>query len=78
MHVLRDRIGGGDDEAHVRIFGFAQRRRDANIDGVQFPDDGEVAGGAKLAALDQRPENIVRDVLDVGIGRCSTGRPSRC
>ena len=36
MEVLRDFLARGDDIAHVRIFGLAQRRWHADVDRVQF------------------------------------------
>ena len=67
MKVTSDGFGGRDDEAHVRIFSFAERRGDADIDGVESTDDGEVGGGAEFAAFYKRREGFVWDVFDVGM-----------
>ena len=47
--VSRDLLARAHDEAHVGIFGFAQRRRHADVDGVQFGDRGKIAGRLQLA-----------------------------
>ena len=36
MKIFRDLLAGVDDVAHVRIFGLAQRRRHADVDGVEL------------------------------------------
>ena len=65
VKVFGDLLAGVDDVAHVRIFGLAQRRRHADVDGVQVRDRGEIGGGAKLAGFDQG-YFLHRHVLDVG------------
>ena len=63
--VLRDCFDGGHDVRHVRIFRLAKRRRHADVDGVEFLDDGEVRGRVELAGLSEGADlrrGHVRDV----------------
>ena len=48
MEVLGDLLAGGHDVAHVRVFGLAQRRGHADVDGVELGDHGEIRGGAEF------------------------------
>ena len=48
MKVLGDFLAGGDDIAHVRVFGFAQRRGDADVDRIQLGYGGEIGRRLKL------------------------------
>ena len=56
-----------DDVAHVRVFGLAQRRGHADVDGVEFLHGREIGGGTELAGLHQRPEDGAGNVADVRI-----------
>src|SRR6185503_20248398 len=56
----------GDDVREVRVLGLPQRRRDTDVDGVEVPNDREVAGRAELAALDLLADLRVLRVDDVG------------
>ncbi len=53
MEVLGNLLDGGHDEAHVRVFGFAQRRGDTDVDGVEVADDGEIGGRAETLFADE-------------------------
>jgi len=63
--VPGDLLGRGHDVAHVRILGLAQRSGYADVDGVQFRDDGEIRGGAERAGLDEGPQRPGGDVLNI-------------
>ncbi len=67
MEVTGNGFGSGDDEAHVWILGFAKRRRDTDVDGIERANDGKICGGAELAAFDERRKSFVWDVFDVGM-----------
>ena len=51
VQVLRDRLDGRDDVGHVRVLRLAQRRRHADVDGVELLDDREVGRRVELAGL---------------------------
>lgn len=67
MDVLRNGFSRGDDEAHVGIFGFAEGRGDANVNGVESADHGKIAGCAQFSGFDKWAEHAVRDVFDVRV-----------
>ncbi len=67
MEVLRDLFARRDDVAHVGVFGLAQRRGDADVDGVEVADDREIGRGTQFAAGHQGRERGRRNVADVGI-----------
>ncbi len=69
MEILRDFLAGGHDVAHVRIFGLAQRRGHADVDGVEIADGGKIGGGAKFAVRHERLDGRRRNVADIGIAR---------
>ena len=62
-------LAGGDDVAHVRIFGFAQRGGDTDVDGVQLEHGREIGGGAEFPGFHQRAEDGAGNVPDIGIAR---------
>ena len=66
MEVARNFLGGRDDVAHVGVLGFAQRGRDADVDGVELGDDGEIGCGAQASGLDKIGQFRGTDVADVG------------
>jgi hypothetical protein len=62
---LRDRLRSGDDEAHVGVFGFIERRRHANDDRVRLAQDGAVGRGIEAAGRDMRRQVARGHVRDV-------------
>ena len=67
LEVLGDLLDRRDDVGEVRILRLAQRRRDADVDGVDVRQDREIGGGAEAAGLDHRRDVRRRDVADVGL-----------
>ncbi len=67
MEVTGNGFGRGDDEAHVGIFGFAEGRGNADIDGIESADDGKIGGGAELAGFYERREGFVWHIFYVGM-----------
>src|SRR3982751_6324974 len=63
--MLRNSIGGGEHEAHVRIFRLAQRGRHEYIDGVEFSNDRVIGSGPQLAAIHKRLEDFIRNIFYV-------------
>jgi len=61
-----DLLARVDNEAHVRIFGLTQRRRHADVDGVELAHYAEVGSGPNLARLHQSLDIGGRHVLDIG------------
>src|ERR1035438_6970559 len=53
MEMLDDFLAGGHDVAHIRVFGLAQGRGHADVDGVQVAHRAEIGGRAQLALLDE-------------------------
>ena len=73
MEIFCDLLTGIDDVAHVGIFGLAQRRGDADIDGVHRCGSGEISGGFQLAGLHQWSEHRSGDVLNIGLAAIERG-----
>src|ERR1019366_10654481 len=67
MKILGDSVGGRHDVAHVGIFGFAQRRGYADVDGVELTHHGEVGGGIEASVFHQLRDVAAGDILDVGL-----------
>ena len=65
MKVLGDLVGGRHDVAHVGVFGLAQRRGHANIDGVEIADHGKVGGGIEAAVFHQLRDVAAGDILNI-------------
>jgi len=58
-------FGGGDHVGEVGVFGLAQGRGDADVDGVDRVGRAQVGGRRQLAGLDQPRDGFTRDILDV-------------
>ena len=63
MKVLGDLLHRGDDEAHVRVFGLAQRRGNADVDGVEIANHGEIGGSAEALLADQLGDFLGGNIL---------------
>jgi hypothetical protein len=74
LETLGKLLAGGDDAAHVRVFGLAQRRADADIDGVEVQQLVEIGAGAEFAGLDQGGQGSIRDIADAGVPGVDTRR----
>ncbi len=61
--------GGGEDVRDVRLFGFAQGRRDADDDGVAVGQVVEVGGRAQAFGGDEFADDRRGHVADVGLAR---------
>ena len=59
------RVGGVDDETHVRFAVFVQRGRHAQNHGFHFADAGEVGGGLETGGAGGG-DFVGRDVFDIG------------
>ncbi len=64
-----NRVNGHDDVRHVRIFGLAERRRDADIDRVHVGQLAHIGRGAQPAGLDAAGDLVRFDVGDVALTR---------
>src|SRR5207249_4913750 len=73
VEVPGNLLAGRDDVAHVRVFGFTQRRGDADIYSIEFGNHAEVSGGAELTRLDQGFEDPLWNIGDVGLARVDFG-----
>ena len=73
MEVFRDLLARRDDVAHVRILGLAQRRRNADVDRVQFRNDGEIRGGIQLTFRNQLRDLIARHILHIRMSGIELG-----
>ncbi len=67
VKVMGDFLTGADDEAHVRVLGFPERRGDADVDGVELEDGRKIGSGAQLAGGDQRGQGLAGNIADVGL-----------
>ena len=67
MEVLGDFLYGGHDVAHVRVFGLAQRRGNADVDRVQFAHHGEVGGRCEAFGCDKSRYLGVSNILHMGL-----------
>jgi len=65
MEVFSDGFHRRDDEAHVRVFGLAQRRRDTDVDGVQVADYGEIGRRTEALLAYQLRDLGGRNILNV-------------
>ena len=62
-----DRLDGRDDERQVGVLRFSQRRRDADVDAVEFRDDSRIARGRQPAGRDELGDLVTGDVGNVGL-----------
>jgi hypothetical protein len=65
MEVVRNGLNGLDDVRKIRVFGLAQRCRDADGNGVQIGQFSEVVRCVETTALDLLPECLVVHIVDV-------------
>src|SRR5579872_1889775 len=69
LEVRVDREAGVLDVAQVGFAAFVERRRDADDDGVDIFELGEIGGGAEVLAVDVLLNLGLLNVLDVGLAR---------
>ena len=69
MDVRQDGLAGLDDVADVGFAVFVERSRDADDDGVELLDGGEVRGRAEALGVDLLLNRRRRDVFDVALAR---------
>ena len=62
-----DGLAGVLDVAQVGLAAFIERSRDADDDGVDVLNFGEIGGGAEVLAVDVLLNLGLLDVLDVGL-----------
>ena len=73
--MRRNLFHGRHDMRQVRLAGLAERRRDANGDGVDTDQLGEVGRRGKRTGLHHRADLAVRHVEDVRLAPRDGGRP---
>ena len=69
VDVRQDGLAGLDDVADVGFAVFVERSRDADDDGVELLDGGEVRGRAEALGVDLLLNRRRRDVFDVALAR---------
>ena len=73
MEVRRDRLDRRDHEGEVRILGLAERRRHADVHGVERPQHGEVGGRREPPGGHEAGDLLVRHVRDVRLAAVHRG-----
>ena len=66
VEVLDDFLARRHDVTHVGVFGLAQGRGHADVDGVEIADHRKIGGGDDFACLHQFAESGRGDIADVG------------
>ena len=66
MYILRDFLASRHDIAHVGIFGFPQRRRDTDINRVQFSNNTKIGCSTEFLCSDHPFDHTGRNILNIG------------